>query len=494
VHTLPNLSSESDHAHSLAPASCSRCHRGAVGLPGAQEPGGHCAQTVGPVNIAPSSDPTHPSMNAERPLAHRLVVATLMFCLAFTFATVGLRTWFAWTNGVHAMNAELALIDQVFQGSLSKAIWEMDRDSLEAQLQSVAQAAPVGRVTLRIARPERAEEVLVHQRDGFLGTGPAPALARDLTISPYPGAVQRVGTLVIEGDPALLRERLWKEVWTIALTQVIQSLALAGITMLMFNGLVTVHVRHIARHLERLTPATLGKRLRLDRLGHRNDELDLLTARLNALQDNMAQYLAMQHEAEQALAASRDHLAREVEQRTAELVKANAQLQDLSRLDPLTGLANRRYFDELKETAFNQALRTGRPLTVLMCDVDFFKRYNDTHGHGGGDWCLREVADTLKALFIGNGEVIARLGGEEFAVLLPGSDVHHAREAAERLRQALAARRLPHGASPISPWLTLSIGIAELDPASMTVFDQLLRGADDALYRAKHGGRDRVCE
>ncbi|WP_225774504.1 GGDEF domain-containing protein [Pseudomonas sp. Marseille-Q5115] len=446
------------------------------------------------MNTEHYDDPTHPSMNAERPLAHRLVVATLVFCLVFTFATVCVRTWFAWNSGVQTMNSELALIDQVFQGSLSKAIWEMDRDSLEAQLKSVVEAAPVGRVTLRIPRPERAEEVLVRERAGFLGTGPAPVLTRALTVSPYPGAVQPVGTLVIEGDPGLLRQRLWKEVWTIMLTQIIQALALAGITMLMFNGLVTVHVRHIARHLERLTPANLADRLRLGRLGNRNDELDLLTVRINALQDNMAQYLELQHQAELALAASRDHLALEVEQRTAELVAANEQLQSLSRLDPLTGLANRRYFDELKDAEFNRALRSGRPLTVLMCDVDFFKRYNDTHGHGGGDACLRLVADTMKALFMRSGEVIARLGGEEFAVLLPGSDAAHARQAGERLREALAARQIPHGASPISPYLTVSIGIAELEPSAMTVFDQLLHRADEALYRAKNGGRNRVCE
>lgn len=439
-------------------------------------------------------DPTHPSMGAERPLAHRLVVATLVFCLAFTCATVSVRTWFAWGTGVQAMNGELALIDQVFQGSLSKAIWEMDRDSLEAQLDSVVHAAPVGRVTLRIPRPERTEEVLVRQRDGFLGTGPAPSLQRALAVVPYPGAVQAVGVLVIEGDPALLRQRLWKEIWTIMLTQIVQALALAGITMLMFNGLVTVHVRHIARHLERLTPETLGKRLRLDRLGSRNDELDLLTLRINALQDNMGQYLQRQREAEQALAASRDDLALEVAQRTAELVRANEQLQSLSRLDPLTGLANRRYFDELKDAEFNRALRSGRPLTVLMCDVDFFKRYNDTHGHGGGDVCLKQVADTMKALFMRSGEVIARLGGEEFAVLLPGSDARQARQAGERLREALAGKRIPHGSSPISPYVTVSIGMAELDPVGMSVFDQLLHSADEALYRAKNGGRNRVCE
>jgi diguanylate cyclase (GGDEF)-like protein len=448
----------------------------------------------GPVKPEHYDDPTHTTLHTERPLAHRLVVATLVFCLAFTFATVGVRTWFAWNNGVQAEIRELELIDQVFQGSLSKAIWEMDRDSLEDQLQSVVEAAPVGRVTLRIPRPERSEEILVRQRKDFLGAGSAPSLERALTIAPYPGTVQAVGSLLIEGDPNLLRQRLWKDLWSIMLTQVIQALALAGLTMLMFNNLVTVHVRHIARHLEQLTPATLGKRLRLNRLGIRNDELDLLTVRINSLQESMAEYLQRQHQAELALAASRDELALKVEQRTVELVNANEQLQNLSRLDPLTGLANRRYFDELKHVEFNRAVRGGRPLTVLMCDVDFFKRYNDTHGHGGGDRCLQEVAELMKASFARGGEVIARLGGEEFAVLLPDNDASQARLAAERLRETLIERRLPHGASPISPFLTMSIGIGELDTSVMATFDHLLSRADEALYRAKNGGRNRVCE
>jgi diguanylate cyclase (GGDEF)-like protein len=424
-------------------------------------------------------------------LARRLVLATLAFCVLFTIATVSVRTWFAWGNNLATMNAELGLIDQVFQGTLSKAVWEMDSEALQAQIDSVALAAPVGRVELRILRPGRAPEVLERQHPGHTGSILAPALRRQLTVSPYPGANEVVGELTIEGDESLLWRRLWKEVGIIMLTQIIQSLALAGLIMGMFNRSVTLHVRRIARHLEQLTPQNLKQHLTLERRGKASDELDLLEAGVNDLQDKLANHIERQSRDELALAASRDQLAELVEQRTAQLKAANIRLEALTRFDPLTGLANRRHFDELKELEFNRALRHEQPFSVLMCDIDFFKLYNDTYGHAMGDQCLRDVALTMSALFSRSGELVARLGGEEFAVLLPGQNRDQALASAERLQQLLSHQKLPHSASAVSPYVTLSIGIAELDVTTMERFDQLLQSADKALYRAKSLGRNR---
>lgn len=431
------------------------------------------------------------SAPVSQPLGRRLVLATLLFCLLYTGITVALRSWHAWTTGVATMNAELELIEQVFRGPLGRAVWELDHDSLDNQLDSVAEAPPVGRLMLSVPRAGRADEQIVRQRAGFTDSGNAPVLLRELAVAPWPGAHQVVGTLRLEGDPTLLWQRLWRELLGILVTQLVQSLLLAGLIMAIFNRQVTVHVRHMARHLGQLGPENLGQRLRLNRRKARNDELHLLEARINTLQESMAEYLERHRQAELALAESRDQLANQVEQRTAQLQEANLRLEHLSRHDPLTGLANRRHFDELKEQAFRRALRDSQPLTVLMCDVDFFKRYNDSYGHAQGDDCLRQVAHLLTHSFSGAGEVPARLGGEEFAVLLPGVDAEHARLAAEQLRIGLAALRLPHVGSPISPWVTLSVGIAELD-AGLTHFDQLLQRADQALYRAKSDGRDRV--
>ena len=434
-----------------------------------------------------------PNAPAPRPagsLGRRLVLATLGFCLLFTVAAVGVRTWTAWQNNLDKMNAELVLIDQVFRDTLAKAIWEMDSDTLHTQLDSVVHAAPIGRVRLQIIRAGREPEVVQLERAEQPAEHGAPRLQHQLSYEPYAGASETVGELALEGNEDLLLSRMLDEVADIVITQVIQSLLLAGLIMWMFNRTVTLHVRRIARHLTRLTPENLDNSLRLDRSAKRNDELSLLEGGVNSLQAKLSAYLQRQHQDELALAAHRDRLAELVEERTAELRAANAQLEELSRSDPLTGLANRRQFDEIKEVEFRRALRQDQPLTVMMCDVDFFKRYNDRYGHAQGDECLRAVADTLKSVFARAGEVVARLGGEEFVVLLPGVDAEAARRAAVRLQHRLAERELPHDDSAVSPYVTLSIGLATFEPDTMDQFDQLLHRADEALYRAKTHGRN----
>ncbi len=425
-------------------------------------------------------------------LGRRLVVATLGFCLLFTLATVGLRTWSAWRESLAAMQAELELIDQVFQSNLAKAIWEMDSVALDTQLDSVVKAAPIGRVELLIIRAGRAPEIFHRQRAQQPTQHRAPRLERSLTYEPYAGASETVGELILEGNEGLLWERLLQEVVDIVITQIIQSLLLAGLIMWMFNRTVTLHVRRIARHLTRLTPENLDHTLHLRRSVKRRDELSLLESGVNNLQAKLSVYLERQHQDEQALAAHRDRLAELVEERTAELRAANVMLEQLSRSDPLTGLANRRHFDEIKDVEFRRALRLGQPLAVLMCDVDFFKRYNDHYGHALGDQCLQIVADTLKRVFARAGELVARLGGEEFVVLLPGVDAESARRSAVRLQQHLAERAVPHDASAVSPYVTVSIGLASFD--SDIQFDQLLRRADEALYRAKAQGRNCISD
>lgn len=427
-------------------------------------------------------------------LGRRLVLATLAFCLIFTLFTVAVRTWSAWRANLTTMTAELSLIDQVFQRTLSKAIWEMDRESLQTQLDSVAQVAAVGRVELTILRAGRTPEIMEQRRPQQPASHLAPTLQRMLVYVPYEGVEETVGELILEGDERVLWQRLYGEVASIVVTQIIQSLLLAGLIMWMFNRSVTVHVQHIARHLEQLSPANLKHILRLERSTERRDELSLLESGVNDLQDKLSAYLDRQKQDEQELAARSDQLAGLVEERTAELREANKRLEELTRSDPLTGLANRRHFDELKEVEFRRAQRLGQPLSVLMCDVDFFKRYNDTYGHALGDQCLQAVAGTLKSVFARAGELVARMGGEEFAVLLPGCDANNARKAAERLRKAIATLAVAHADSPVAAHVTLSIGVAQFDPETTDRFDQLLQRADQALYRAKSQGRDRIAE
>ena len=427
-----------------------------------------------------------------RSLGRRLVLATLAFGIVFTLAAVAVRTWSAWRDNLAAMTAELTLIDKVFQRALSKAIWEIDHDELQVHLASVSQVSPVGRVELRIPRAGRPPEILEHRQPGAPAANRAPSLHRVLTYQPYPGTTEIVGELTLDGDERVLWARLRAELAGIVATQLIQSVLLAGLIMWMFNRSVTVHVQGIARHLDQITPANLGRMLHLDRPASHRDELSLLETGVNQLQGKLSEYLERQGRDERDLAAHRDRLAELVDEKTIELREANVRLEELARSDPLTGLANRRQFDEVKDAEFRRAQRPGQTLSVLVCDVDHFKRYNDTYGHAAGDRCLQAVAQTLKATFARAGELSARIGGEEFAVLLPSVDAVQARGAAERLRQALAARNIPHSASPVASHVTLSIGLAQFDPLTMDTFDTLLHRADEALYRAKNLGRDQV--
>lgn len=169
------------------------------------------------------------------------------------------------------------------------------------------------------------------------------------------------------------------------------------------------------------------------------------------------------------------------------LQKANRELHSLSRHDSLTGIANRRRFDEVKDVEFRRALRAEWPLAVLMCDIDEFKRYNDTYGHAQGDRCLAALADCMAPLFNRAGDLLVRLGGEEFAVLLPNTGSEQATSLAEKIRQEVWELNLPHTASSVADRVTISIGVACLKHGLHKDFDSLLQDADLALYRAKNG-------
>lgn len=181
-----------------------------------------------------------------------------------------------------------------------------------------------------------------------------------------------------------------------------------------------------------------------------------------------------------------------------ELEASQAQLEALSRQDALTGVPNRRRFDEVVQAQWAQHRQTGESLAVLLIDVDHFKAYNDRHGHPAGDQCLRLVAQALQAALLrataGSEATLARWGGEEFIALLPHTDAALAERVAERLCQAVRALVLRHGALGPAGIVTISVGMALARPdRDARSWSAVVAEADAALYRAKREGRDRVC-
>jgi diguanylate cyclase (GGDEF)-like protein len=191
------------------------------------------------------------------------------------------------------------------------------------------------------------------------------------------------------------------------------------------------------------------------------------------------------------LAAALDNMARKLGAREDELRCANVHLEELARIDGLSGLANRRGFDLSLETAWQEAMRQHHPLGLLMIDVDHFKLFNDRHGHVEGDECLRAIGGVIGWAAGDASGSAARYGGEEFALLLPGAGIEAAVAVAERLRHAVAALRIINAETP-SGYLTISVGVAALDPGPGQSPPDLVAAADAALYGAKRQGRDRV--
>ncbi len=170
---------------------------------------------------------------------------------------------------------------------------------------------------------------------------------------------------------------------------------------------------------------------------------------------------------------------------------ANRELQRLAALDGLTGVANRRRFDEYLDAEWTRMAQEKLPLSLILCDLDFFKKYNDTYGHQAGDDCLRRVADALRFCAKRSLDLVARYGGEEFAVILPNTTGFGAFQVAEEIRAVVNSLDITHIQSAVSQHVTLSLGIACIYPTPDTSPSMLIAEADTALYQAKAAGRNR---
>ncbi|TAK95569.1 MAG: GGDEF domain-containing protein, partial [Aquabacterium sp.] len=182
------------------------------------------------------------------------------------------------------------------------------------------------------------------------------------------------------------------------------------------------------------------------------------------------------------------------QQERQEVQRLNAELDDMARKDALTGLANRRVFDEALRAEWDRARRNRASLALLMIDVDHFKRFNDRYGHPAGDRCLAEVAAAIASVVRRPGDVAARYGGEEFVILLPDTDATGACELARRVIEQVDAARMVHEDSPTTASVTVSVGVSHCLPHGPATAQGLTDAADGALYEAKSAGRHRfVC-
>ena len=199
----------------------------------------------------------------------------------------------------------------------------------------------------------------------------------------------------------------------------------------------------------------------------------------------------MQQGASTELESYRKQMEEKIRNRTAALEAANERLQHLSLSDGLTGIANRRHFDQILARELRRALRESTPLSLLLIDIDYFKKYNDAVGHLAGDDALKKIAHVIQNKFKRGADLAARYGGEEFAVILPGANGKEALLQAERVRRIVDKLDIKHPDSDIADHITISVGVTSLDADQYKTAEELIDEADTALYRSKSEGRNR---
>jgi diguanylate cyclase (GGDEF)-like protein len=172
------------------------------------------------------------------------------------------------------------------------------------------------------------------------------------------------------------------------------------------------------------------------------------------------------------------------------LVVANQQLQQLANIDSLTGVANRRHFEEYLSIEWQRMIREQQPISIILCDIDFFKLYNDTYGHLLGDSCLVTIAQAIKNVVQRPADLVARYGGEEFVVILPNTNQQGAAKIARNICYTVRSLAIPHKSSAVSSYVTLSAGLSTVIPKVDSNFEEIILAADKALYQAKAKGRD----
>ena len=253
------------------------------------------------------------------------------------------------------------------------------------------------------------------------------------------------------------------------------------------EDLVERNLKTVVNEVEckRRDGSTFSAEITFSPVEHHGESLFLVTAR----------DVSARKSAEEVITKMLSELAvarRQAERANQELQETNEKLLQLSQQDPLTGIANRRHFNDFLRHEWQRARRDHTFVSLVILDIDYFKTYNDHYGHQAGDLCLRRVAAVLGKEINRPGDMLARYGGEEFVIVLPNTPIEGAAHIAETLRRAIERENIEHAQSPVASRVTLSMGVAGATASTAGSPESLLRGADRALYKAKRSGRNRV--
>ncbi len=425
-----------------------------------------------------------PIQSISRDILRRMVSIAALFVVLVSVV----QSWVQYRSEIERVDALVATLAGSHVPMLTVALWDIEPVVARRQVAMIAAHPEIAsaRLTTMIG--------MTFQK----GTGSADDGEDFVTAIPHPrGGEEPLGELSVSYNWQQIRQNILVSVATATAKLALFILFICVLVYRVIVARLKKPLRQIAQYSLRLSPDRDNPPLQIQRPERPfRDEIDLMSEGFDTLRQTIARYRSERDRAMAALAMERDQLEQRVLARTSELEEHRRELIRLTRTDPLTGLANRRYFDDAKRLEERRARRQGTPISLVMIDVDHFKAYNDRYGHAAGDRCLVRLAQLMREHCRRAGELAVRLGGEEFALLLPGQGRLAAIELAQKLRQSLYEANLLHEGSPIGR-VSVSIGCATWEPGcdlplDEKLFDRLLSLADRRLYQAKHHGRNRV--
>ncbi len=412
-------------------------------------------------------DPKTLRRRSFRSIASTLVRRTIAAAAVCTVIAATIQAFITVREEGAAFERALRNIAETNVPLLSVALWDIEPQAVGRQLRQIATQPEIAYVRLT--------ERTGHVFDAGKRNASSAEVPKVLDI-PYPeGRSGTIGTLEVTANRATLYAHVAERVLTLVIGYGLLAVVLCALLAMFLRLELERPLRDLTRFTAELTPGTLTTPLKLSRPTRAwDDEIDQLARGFRTLQDGVQAHVA--------------NLDAQVRQRTSQLEGALDEIRALTITDPLTRCYNRRYLDERLREEVLRSQRSGRPLSVVITDIDHFKRINDSHGHAAGDRVLQGMAEILLSEMRAQIDWVARLGGEEFVILLPDTALEAAGRVAERLRLAVAAGAFVHEGREMR--ITASFGAAERSESDTA--ESLLGRADAMLYRAKAGERNLV--
>lgn len=412
-------------------------------------------------------------------LSWQLLKAVLSIYFAVTLLVTLTQMGIEYMHTRKAIETELTSVERTFSPALTAALWELNYEQLEALHQGIIDLPIISSMRVVDAGDRPLVNDAVHNELG----GQITHTFR-LTHH-FSGEEVFLASVSFTAAGDVVFDRLRVGFQMIVISALIKSTVLTMLFLWAFRHRLGIPLQKLTDAVAAIDLDSLGEKHRLDLQQTQANELKELENAFNRMLQRLDDE-RIAHYSE--LEALNKGLELQVAERTRDLQMANQQLEQLVRTDSLTGAANRRYFVEQLQMEIQRALRENTPLSILMMDLDHFKRINDTWGHAAGDDVLRNFAAIVGDL-VRSTDLFARLGGEEFALLLPNTELEGALEVALRILELARQQTIPAGSGLIR--YNLSIGAAHLAEQE-TRYEHLLKRADEALYRAKESGRNQV--